>query len=80
MHAPSSFAAKLVGIDDKFTFPTVVFRGGNAVYKFIEWVLEKYKCCQLIIKKHFNKPLIMSESEEKKFFKCYFLLDLWENV
>ena len=39
MHAPSSFAAKLVGIDDKFTFPTVVFRGGNAVYKFIEWVL-----------------------------------------
>lgn len=82
MHAPSSFAAKLVGIDDKFTFPTVVFRDENAVYKFIEWVLEKCKCCQIIIKKHFNKPFIMSESEEKKFLSatsCWICGKIFEN-
>ena len=29
-HIPCSFAYKLVCVDDKFTNPIVVFRGGNA--------------------------------------------------
>ena len=31
-HVPCSFAYKVVSIDDKFTKPVVVYRGGNATY------------------------------------------------
>ena len=37
-HVPCSFAYKVVCIDDRVTKP-VVFRGGNAAYKFIETIL-----------------------------------------
>ena len=44
-----------------------MYRGKNATYKFIEAVLEEYDYCKRIIKKHFNKNLIMSVDEEEKF-------------
>ena len=39
----------------------------NAVYKFAEAILSEYSCCRGVIKKHFNKNLIMSAEEEKRF-------------
>ena len=48
-----------------FTKPIVVFRGENASYEFIEAILKEYEYCKKVIKKHFNKNLIMSEEEEK---------------
>ena len=39
-YIPCSFAYKLVCVDDKLTKPIVVFRGGNAAYKFIERFLK----------------------------------------
>ena len=35
-HIPCNFAYKLVCADNEFTKPIVVFRGENAIYKFIE--------------------------------------------
>ena len=40
---PCSFAKKIVCIDDKFTKPTITYRGKTAAYEFIETILEEYK-------------------------------------
>ena len=45
----------------------VMCRGKNAAYKFIEAILEEYDYCKEIMKKHFNKNLVMSVDEEEKF-------------
>ena len=45
--------------------PIVVFRGENAAYEFIEAILKEYEYCKKVMKKHFNKNLIMSEEEEQ---------------
>ena len=66
-HVSCSFAYKLVCVDDKFTKPVVVFRVENAAYKFIEAILKNFEYCKKVMKKHFNKNLIMSEEEEKQF-------------
>ena len=36
------------------------YRGKIAVNRFIEAILEKYDYCKKVIKKHFNKNLVMS--------------------
>ena len=64
-HVPCSFAFKLVCIDDGFTKQIVVFRGENAVFEFIEAILKEYGYSKKIMKKHFNKILIISEEEEQ---------------
>ena len=66
-HIPCSFAYKVVCIDDKFTKPVVVFRGENAAYEFIEAIVKECEYCKKVMKKHFNKNLIMSEEEEEQF-------------
>ena len=60
-HIPCSFAYKLVCVDDVFTKPIVVFRGGNTANEFIKAILKEYQYCKKVMKKHFNKTLIMSE-------------------
>ena len=54
------FAYKIVCLDDKFSKPIVVYRGENALINSLA-ILEEYKYCKKIMKKHFNKNLIMSE-------------------
>ena len=53
-HIPCSCAYRIVCFDDRFSKPTIIYRGENAAYKFIKAILEEYKCCKIIIKKHFN--------------------------
>ena len=67
MKVPCSFAYKVVCIDDRFTKPIVVFRGKNAAYEFIKAILEEYEYCKKVMKKQFNKNLIMNEKEEIQF-------------
>ena len=62
-HIPSGFAYKLVCVDDKFSTPIVAFRGENAAYKFIETILKEFEYRQKLMKKHFNKVLIMTEEK-----------------
>ena len=45
----------------------VVYRGKYAVYKFIEAILKEYNYCKNMIKKHFNKNLVMSIEDEERF-------------
>ena len=60
-HITCSFACKLVCVDDKFSKSIVLFRVENAAYEFIQEILKEYQYCKKVIKKHFNKNLIMSE-------------------
>ena len=45
-HIPNSFADKVVCVDDNFSKPIVLYRGKNAVYKFIETILKEYDYCK----------------------------------
>ena len=58
---------KLFALIIDFSKPIVVYRGENAAYEFIKAILKEYKYCKNIMKKHFNKNLIMSEEEEHLF-------------
>ena len=52
---------------DKYSKYTRIYRGENAVYKFMEKMLEEVEYCKAVIKKHFNKPLAMTEVDEQHF-------------
>ena len=53
--------------DDKYSKYTRIYRGENAVYKFMEKMLEEVEYCKTVIKKRFNKPLVMTEDDEQHF-------------
>ena len=53
--------------NDKYSKYTSIYRGENAVYKFMEKMLEEVEYCKAVIKKHFNKPLVMTEVDEQHF-------------
>ena len=53
--------------DDKYSKDICIYRGENAVYKFMEKMLEEVKYCKAVIKKYFNKPLVMTEVDEQHF-------------
>ena len=53
--------------DDKYSKSTRIYRGENAVYKFMEKMLEEVEYCKAVIKKRFNKPLVMTEVDEQNF-------------
>ena len=66
-HVPCSFAYKVVCIDNRFSKPIVVYRGENAASEFIKEILKEYEYCKKVMKKYFNKNLVMSEEEEHLF-------------
>ena len=50
-HVPCSFPNKVFCIDNKFSKKVVLYRGKNAVYKFIKAILKEYDYCREVIKK-----------------------------
>ena len=66
-HILCSFAYKLVYIDNKFSKAIVIYSDENAPYKFIEGLLKECEYCKKMMKKHFNKNLIMTEKAEENF-------------
>ena len=56
--------------DDKYTKDVQFYRGENAVYKFMERMLEEVRYCKSVIKYKFNKPLKMTSVDELKFRKA----------
>ena len=68
MKVPCSFSYKLFCVDNKFIEPIVVYRGGNTAYRFIATILKDCEYCKKVMKKPFNKNLIISEKEEKNFW------------
>ncbi|XP_068707786.1 uncharacterized protein [Montipora foliosa] len=70
-HTDCGYGYKVVCCyDDKYTKPVQIYRGEKAVYKFMEAMLEEVKYCKKIMKKYFNKPLRMTEDDEKEFQKA----------
>ena len=53
--------------DDKYSKYTCIYRGENAVYKFMEKMFKEVEYCKAVIKKHFSKPLVMNEVDEQNF-------------
>ena len=51
----------------KYSKPIQMYRGENAVYKFMEKMLEEVEYCKAVVKKRFNKPLVMTEDDEMRF-------------
>ena len=66
-HVPCSFPYKVVCIDDRFSKPIVVFRCEKAAYDFVKPILKKYEYSKKIMKKRFNKNLIISGEKEYLF-------------
>ena len=66
-HVSYTFGYKFLCNDDKFSKSTILYRGGNSVNKLIEEILKEYEYCKKLMKKHFNKNLIMSVEDEEKF-------------
>ena len=54
-HIPNSIGAKLVSIVDRFTLPSIIFKGKDCINKFITWELDEQKWTKQIIKHYFNK-------------------------
>ena len=70
-HRDCGFGYKVVCCyDDKYTKPVQIYRGKNAVYKFMENMLEEVNWCKEIMKKHFKKPLKMTKENETDFQKA----------
>ena len=81
-HIPCIFAYKLVCVDDKYSKDLILYRGKNAVYKFIQSIFNEYSYCRSVMEKHFNKNRIMSAEEEEQFEKseiCWICNKMIEN-
>ena len=52
-HIPCSFAYKVVCVDNKSSKKVILYRGKNAVYKFIKAVFEEYDYCKKTDEKAF---------------------------
>ena len=66
-HISCSYAYQVVCIDDRFSKSTIIYRGENAAYEFIKAIFQEHKYSRKIIRKHFNKNLVMTEEEEHLF-------------
>ena len=67
-HISCSFVYKVICIDNEFSKDIVTYRGKDAIYKFIEKILEEYDYCNGVMKKYFNKNFMMTVNEKKKCF------------
>ena len=70
-HTDCGYGYKVVCCyDDKYSKPVQIYRGENAIHKFMENMLEEVNWCKSKMKKHFNKPLKMTKEDEKDFQKA----------
>ena len=64
----------LVCVYDKLTKPFKTYLGEDAVYNFINSMIEESKYCSNVIKNHFNKELVMTKKYNEDFknsIKCW---------
>ena len=53
--------------EKKYSKPIQRYRSENAFHKFMERMLEEVECCKGVVKRRFNKPLVMTENDEMCF-------------
>lgn len=67
-HTDCGFSYKVVCCyDDKYSKPAQIYRGENAVCKFMEKIIDEVKYCRNTIKYKFNKPIKMTPADEETF-------------
>ena len=64
-YAACSYGNELVCVNDKFSNPFKSYLGEDAVYNFIDSILEESKYCSDMIKKHFNQKLVITKKDDK---------------
>ena len=74
-HRACSFGYKVVcHADQCYSKPVEIYRGEDAIEKFIVKMFEEVRSCQSVMREHFNKSLIMTEENERDFknsITCY---------
>ena len=70
-YIPNSVGSKLVCIDDRFTLPSIIFKGEDCINKFIPWALDKRKWTKQTTKQYFNERLIMMSEDEEIYNKSH---------
>ena len=67
-HTDCGYGYKVVCCyDDKYSKPVQLYRGKNAVNKFMEEILKEVKYCKKIKQEHFNKDMIMTNADKMDF-------------
>ena len=67
-HKPSGFGYKVVcHYDQKYSKPAVIYRGENAIEKFIQHLFREVKDCQKIITERVKRRLVMTKKDEEDF-------------
>ena len=59
-HIACIYGYNLVSVDDKFSKPFKTCLGKDAVYNFTNSIIEESKYCSDVMKKHFNKELVIT--------------------
>ena len=84
-HIPSSFAYKVVCVDNKYSKDVVLYRDKNSVKKCLMSIFKEYDYCTSVIKKHFNKNLVMTAEQNEGFERsnicwiCSKLIEIGDN-
>ena len=66
-HVACSYGYKLVYAEDKLSEPSRSYLGEDDVYNFINITIEEGKSFTDIMKKHFNKELVMTKEDNADF-------------
>ena len=66
-YVPWSYGYKLVWVDDKFSKYFKSYLGGDAVFNFINNMIEESKYCTDNMKTHLNKKLLMARKDNEDF-------------
>ena len=66
-HIPYSYGYKLVCVDDKFSKSFKTYLGENAVYNFINNMIKEGEYGSDVMRKHFNKVLVMTKEDNEDF-------------
>ena len=77
-HIACSYGYKLICVNGNFSKPFKTYLCKNAVYNFINSMIEESKYSTEVMKKHFNKELVLTKEDNKDFknsTKCW----IWDN-
>ena len=67
------YGYKLLFVNEKFSKPFKSYLGEDSVYNFINSMVKEIKNCSDVMKKHFNKELVMTKKNDEDFMnstKC----------
>ena len=73
-HIACSYGYKLTCVDDKFCNSFKTYLIEDAAYNFINSMIKESKYCSEVMKKHFNKKLVITKEDNENFensTKCW---------